>query len=606
MSKIVFCNSLSAAKRVVSDECVNWRYLIINCTSQSLPIGVFLKSKKNCYRVYLDHFKDWKEEYREKFVGCLGKLNILNGNELCWWGMDFTNKNPILSDLCNRVFYSLFVFRMAEESSMDNVLVISSDSQIFKQLCIWFKHTSVRVVNKISFSITKASCRTWLSRYTPCAVLYAALRVLAHKLFLRRVSIDKNKRYAVILSLLNHQSFKSNGNYEDTYFGELADYIMDNGVSVINFLYVNTPEYKKVVDASNAKASRMVMFPLEYFLGVTDIGQTLVLALWKYYSLAAFKGTFIVDGKDAGYLVRMAMRGEYSSTCFFDNLYKYFSIKNISRALSIDRFYYPFENRSFEKMGILALRRFSPGTRLIGYQHAALSMQHTNFFLTKEESRSIPLPDKIITIGRVTCDFMRTAGNFPESLVEAGCALRQKITVMPVKNKRVISNVLAILATNLEEYTKVMIFLNETFKDSDQYKVWIRPHPRLPLLEEAIRISGRPEFSLYKSDQKTLQECLDWADVVLNVCSTVAIEALARGIPVIYLDIDNIFNPDPVINFNDFKWQAGNAGELHLAMRQINGLSDGDFYRRQKKGLDYAAGYLYPVNENTLNTFFKI
>jgi len=605
MKKIFFCNSLSAAKTILGDERTNWHYLILGYTKESSLIESFLIDRKNCRKVLLNHFNDWKEEYLEKFVGTLGKLNTLNSNDLYWWGLDFTNKNPILTPLCNSVFYSLFIAKMFEEGGVDNLMVISGDRQILKQLRIWFKKTGIKVVNKISPVMTKDDCKAWVRRYTPCGVLYAPLRVLAQKLSLRSVHIEKNKSYAVILSLLNHQSFKPDGSYEDTYFGELADHIAEQGVPVINFLYVNTPEYKKVVDASRKTKSKAAMFPLEHFLGVTDIIFCFIVALYKYFIPAAFYGVFIIDGKDAGYLVRMTIRNDYSSPCFFDNLRKFFIIKNISRAIKISRFYYPFENRAFEKMVILALRRFSPGTKVIGYQHAALSMQHTNFLLTKEEAGSIPLPDKIMTMGKVTRDFMRDAGNFPDSLLESGCALRQKRVPAPAKNRREISNLLVTLATNLEEYVQVMIFLNESLKDNERYKIWIRPHPRLPLLEEAMGISGELRFSLYKSNKETLPECLEWADVVLNVCSTVAIEGLARGIPVIYLNINNIFNSDPVINFEDFRWQANTPGDLHSVIRQINELPDNEFYRRQKKGLDYAADYLCPVNENNLNIFLK-
>lgn len=605
MKKVIFCNSLSAAKTILQDDCIKWHYLVLGCTKEFFLIEYFLKNRRNCCKVSLNHFSDWKEKYPEKFVASLGKLNVLNNNELHWWAMDFTNKNPILSSLCNNIFYSLFIARIFEKSDIDNLLVISENRQILKQLRIWFRNTNVKVVNKIGFVITKNSCKAWVGRHTPIAVLYAAFRALAQKFSLHSVYIDKNKSYAVILSLLNHQSFKPDASYKDTYFGELSDYISDHGISVINFLYVNTHEYKKVVDASAKIRSKVIMFPLEYFLGVIDITSCFIVGLYKYFSLAVFKGAFIIDGKDAGCLVRMAMRGDYSSSCFFDNLRKYFSVKNISKAIKIDRFYYPFENRSFEKMAILALQRFSSGTRLIGYQHAALSMQHANFFLTKEEAKTIPLPDKILSIGKITRDFMRDAGNFPDALLEKGCALRQKRARASVKKRRAISNLLVILATNLEEYVQVMIFLNEAFKDNERYKIWIRPHPRLPLLEEAVEISGRPQFSLYKSNKETLHECLEWADVVLNVCSTVAIEALARGIPVVYLNINNIFNPDPVINFKDFRWQANTPDDLHLVIRQINELPDSDFCQRQKKGLAYADEYLYPVNENTLNTFLK-
>ena len=79
-------------------------------------------------------------------------------------------------------------------------------------------------------------------------------------------------------------------------------------------------------------------------------------------------------------------------------------------------------------MSILALRKNSPATKIIAYQHASISLRHTNFFLAKEESRFTPMPDVIITMGEVTRDILKNKGNFPEHLLRVGCALRQRVT----------------------------------------------------------------------------------------------------------------------------------------------------------------------------------
>ncbi len=606
MKRIVFCNSLSLIKKALHGEREHWSYLTIGCNKNSLLINKFLKDKKNCTEINLGYFDNWRQEYSKKFVNYIGELNTANAGNLLWWALDFTSKNPISTPLCNRVFYSLFIAKIIEEYTAENLFIVSEDREICRQLRIWFKNKNIKIVDKVKFAISKNSFKALIRRYTPFAIFFAILRVLVQKLSLRAVSIDKDKDYTVILSLLNHQSFRSNGSYEDTYFGELVSYILKRELPVINFLYVNTPQYRKMVKHVQKAHSSGIMLTLEYFLSVIDILRCFLTALSKYYNSISEKVYFDIDGRDVSYLARSEIRSSYTSTCFFDNLRKYYSVKNLSKNVRIDKFYYPFENRSFEKMALLALRKFSAKTRIIGYQHTSLSLQHANFLLTKEELKIIPFPDKIITIGDITRSFMKDLGNFPSALLERGCALRQKKYSSSLKVRKNISNLLVVLATNLEEYVQVMMFLSSAFADNAQYKVWIRPHPRLLLLEEAIEVSGLPRFPFYKSDKETLEECLQWSDAVLYVCSTVAIEALARGIPIVYLNINNILNPDPVIDFNDLRWQADTPDDLRSIIEEIDELPESDFHNRQKRAVDYAERYSYPVNQSTLDIFLKV
>ena len=134
--------------------------------------------------------------------------------------------------------------------------------------------------------------------------------------------------------------------------------------------------------------------------------------------------------------------------------------------------------------------------------------------------------------------------------------------------------------------------------------MWIRPHP-VYSLEGALRIAGEPKFKFYKANQETLNECYQWADAVLYVHTTLSIEAILRGIPVINLDIGNCLNPDPLFNFTDFKWVVEKPEFLIPAIHNIDSLSEEEFYERQKKASDYAKQYLFEVTEKSLASFIQ-
>ena len=307
---------------------------------------------------------------------------------------------------------------------------------------------------------------------------------------------------------------------------------------------------------------------------------------------------------DVSYLVRKSMKREFISTRFYCNLLMFYAVKSLVQKIKVHKYYYPFENRAFEKMAVLALRKFSPATTIIGYQHAALTLKHVNFFIEKEEAEIIPLPDKIFTMGSITRGIMEKTFHFTKEILHEGCALRKTDTNGKSKSYfDKIKYILVVLSTDLKEYIGVLKFLNEAFKGGADYVVQIRPHPVIPL-EDAISMFPYLTFQYKKQEVNvSLRDALNQADVVLYVSSTLTIEALAWGIPVIFLDIGDFLNTDPIFNFYDFKWVCNESSRLKRILKNIENLSKEEYIISQEKGREFANRYFYPVNEVTLEEF---
>jgi len=311
----------------------------------------------------------------------------------------------------------------------------------------------------------------------------------------------------------------------------------------------------------------------------------------------------MLEGIDMTFLVKTYIRKEYTSTRFFSNLLMHYAVRDIARRFSIDRWYYPFENRSFEKMMLTALERYSPATRSIGYQHASVSLRHTNFILAEGESVITPLPKHILTMGVPTKNILAQTGGFPEKLLSVGGALRQRPYLGTLKSKpAAVKNVLVALATNIEEYVKVLQFLSEAWKKSLPYTLWIRPHPVFSL-EEALAIHGPMPAPFYKADKEPLEKCFEWADAVWYVHSTLSLEAMQRGIPVFCIGVDDIVNPDPLFAFEAFRWYLNRPGEVAGVIGSVDKMDSNEYAQRQEKGARYAQEYLCPADAERLKTF---
>ena len=606
MRRVVFCNTPGALRQLLTETGGGAiEYLVFTCDAHTGRIEAVVREQAERFRPadVRPEARPRSSTFQQTFVDFVANVNRSNA-ALFWWGLNFTNKNPITTQLCDRTSRLLQIADMVEAGRAETYLVVSDDPVLVRQVRRWAGDKDIRVTSLIR---PGRDVKGLLKRTGPWAILAAFFRaawraVAARGLCPRRRS--ETGRHNVVLSLLAENSFTRDGAYHDAYFGDLVDYLRRQDAPLLNLLIVTGGGYGKLIgklrDAGQTSAA-----VLERFLGPMALLRCLARAMAGYLLPMGLRGPAQIAGIDVRYLVEAEMREDYRSGRFFDNVRVYHAVRSLLKSVPVGRFYYPFENRAFEKMALQALEQKSPDTRTIGYQHASLSLRHTNFLLAEGEASRIPLPDVIMTMGEVTRRVMINSGNFPESLLHVGCALRQKAYEGELKVKRPVRNLFVVLATNVAEYVKVLRFLDAAFGTDCPYEIWIRPHPAFSF-DHALAITGPPGFEYHKADAETINECMDWADVVLYVHSTVAIESLARGTPVVCLQVPDVLNPDPMLTFHDFKWEVDDPPRLPEVLREIDALDAGAFARRQQLGVAFTREYFQPADEDALAAFLTV
>ena len=98
-------------------------------------------------------------------------------------------------------------------------------------------------------------------------------------------------------------------------------------------------------------------------------------------------------------------------------------------------------------------------------------------------------------------------------------------------------------------------------------------------------------------------EDLQICDAVLYWGTTVSLEALMVGKPIIQFDRGDCLNYDPLFEFIDFKWQVKLGYSLLIAIQKILNLSDIQYGEGQRLGRMYAEQYFYPVTKDNLAAF---
>ena len=262
---------------------------------------------------------------------------------------------------------------------------------------------------------------------------------------------------------------------------------------------------------------------------------------------------------------------------------------------------YPFENKPIEKLMLLGIKN---KFKTIGYQHSSITARHLSFQLLKDELNVNPLPDRIVTLGEVTRKWIIDKGNISPTKIDQGVALRTNLLSIKKVDSLNINNIklLFVFSSSIDEVILCINFLKKVLpKKNIVFR--FRFHIHFP-------------FSKLKSDQKNwviqnvelisenaLQEDLNWTNITLYISSSVALESLLVGIPIIWLDIDKL-NSNPLLYHNvQNSWRVKSSKELIDIIYEIFYLSRKEKRQKAIKGKEFAESYMIPKKFLTTKTF---
>jgi hypothetical protein len=266
-------------------------------------------------------------------------------------------------------------------------------------------------------------------------------------------------------------------------------------------------------------------------------------------------------------------------------------------------FLYPFENKSLEKMLLLGVNHSQHKVKVLGYQHTAITPRHSTLFFRQREAACTPLPDKIVTVGKITKDYLEQVGNYPAKIFTTGAALRQRWTERLPKQNNKNLRVLLALSSSKDELIQSVKFFKKVMQYIPDLELGIRPHINFPLslLPDALMIWLR-EKTLDLS-HTLLEDNLIWCHLTSYVSSTVALESLMRGKPVVNFSIGDIISPDPLIGDVPFHWSVNTPLKMAEVLMEIHQMSMSHYEQGSLKAVTYVSHYLSPITELSVQKF---
>lgn len=533
--------------------------------------------------IYLENEAKWKSA----FITSLGKVNSEQAS-LEWWAYGTSSKNFLSSGLGNKVFQLLAIFSVLREQQVDLPLCIIGASAAQKFIVQSFldqKPQSYKPRNFIR------------ATYFSCVNAFRAFRLI--------ISLVGKKKPLVSpdVSLLTYTDERCDGS--DLFFGNLIRLIYreQKDLKVQRLCYING-RFEPI--ASKILKNNLDMCPLFCFLTTTGVLRSLMSSMSMPFESERKSMLLELLGLDFTPLLMESLVDDLESGQYFNNMLVYYATVRMLKEQAPTRLIYPYENKSLEKILLLAARKQRPEMICIGYQHTSVTPRHTTLMFAEGEAESTPLPDAIVTVGSVTRSYLETYGNYPVGIFRTGCALRQKS--VEALGRRASSNdeefhVLVALSSSKRELIQAVLYCKQAWMINKELRFAIRPHPEFPLSLLPADLHTWLENYAVDFSGTELSGNLSWCDVCVYVSSTVALEVMMIGRPVINVLIGDAINPDPVLTKLMWHQVAITPEELVNKCETLKEVSPSQFIEESNLARAYVQNYLKVPSDGDVKEF---
>lgn len=545
-----------------------------------------------------------KERLEREYIALIASLGQ-KSNSIYWWASCLSEKNSLTSKLFSRL-YSLFVIDREISNIPDKDIVIVSDDPVLigqiaynyrKDFTVHYLSKNI-IVDRLLGIISEI--KGLLGQLRKAVSEHRKLLIARRLLRERAAVIEKDGPFVVIRTWLTRNNYKS-GSFRDSYFHALLKFLSSQHKKLLVFAGIIS-DYKNIIEHFK-KDEALIIIPTNFYLKGIDILRCL---LCVYFRRPVIRGRLAFLNMGIERLVGAELSYDIITTRFFDVLLQYYSCMRLAESASIERFIYTFENYAWEKMSILGLRKKNPGIKITGFQHAFISKNSFRYFPGNDEKDTLPLPDRIVTIGKRAINILREKGNYPEDIFSVGCALRQEylFSLRPLpRDQR--EDILAVFTMTIEETMKMLNFIFEGGLANRPGKVYLRFHPATVLDDvfKNLKFPLPPNFIV--SDNPDMEIEIGRCGVVLYTQTTVCLEALKLGRPVIYLDVNYPIEADPLFECNYLREVCRTPSDLIAKIDRMRHMNQEMFKEQFDKAQIYLEEYFSPVNEKGLAAFIE-
>jgi len=544
--------------------------------------------------------KKTAEELKQPYIDYIGELDK-EKNSFEWWANTLSEKNIFRSKTFLYSCYVKIAKKIRESYPRDKLVFFVEKEAVRKSL---HKNMNDAVFQNYFFekSLERIKDMKTFIIYKMWFLLSNIYYIILTKYIYRIGHTNEAKPLTLIYTFINNGSFDENGNYIETIFGSFPDYAIKTGKKISLIPQIRMASYKKSLE--NIRKSKYPFLMPHAYLTFYDVIEVFVGTMLNKNKIEKLEKFEDIDIND---LISEDLKRDQidhriaCDTLLFSKIFKRLKQENIR----IDRLIYPFENLAREKLLCITMRKIYPYCNLLGYQHSTISLFLLSHFFSKKEADIIPLPDKIITNGRYYKNLLLESGYPAEKVIEGGAIRYSRILERGSNRKETKkTNILITTSVGLEESAEIIIKSVKALRDEKEYKVIIKCHPFMPFkrITQNLELTLPDQFVISK---ERFTDLLFNSSVLLYSDSTTSLEAIAMGIPVIYVESDLMLIADK-LDFNEkLKFTAKTPEEINGYVKKAISMNETELKKKRKEWRNAVKELFNPVNEETYRLFLK-
>lgn len=521
---------------------VIWVYLGQSAEQRAIATRLLGKPNRLSINTLLQRIAHQEKQAHLDFIAELG---LAQREQKKWWASNIAYKCPLTND-----FFLLFCYaKVIEQLIMDRAasapttcVFVIQDRWLFRFLRLRYRcnleHAEFFGRASVLPEIAKAMIRGVSVR------IYFVMRMVYHKLCSRWVSkkspssrIPEAAALACLYSWIEPRCVGNGRTYADAYLGRLDEILHSLDLNVVRLAPL----------ATSASLIRRAVKMADFIL----MGN--YASFFDIFKSAFAVFTMRIPSVFADAAVRALLRREvfleFSRSAFLENVLHFKVFRRMFAAMPGKRLFviYPFENQSWERMLCLAAAEFAPRVQPIGHEHASVPLLMLNYFLGAKEAGSAPLPEYVITTCDRTARILQSNG-YPLRRVLSGGSLRFNDGKKPDRPRnernREVKTVLIALSYLPSLSAELLAATLDAFCDSKQgaFRFLVKCHPDTPL--SALRADTATWPDYFQTTEEPMAALLSKVDLVIYSSSTVGLEAVSNGVPVVkylsscFLDLD--------------------------------------------------------------------
>ncbi len=621
-NNVIICpptkHSFRKIAKVIGNDDYYWAYLGEDVTN-ALVVEEWVGAKGKRIDIS-ERLQETANSLRQAYIDYIGKLSVQH-NSILWWAGSLSEKNHFISKTFLYSCYIKVALSLLESHKQDNLILFVENRSLRLSLINNVSDISgydvIHIEQKFSHVLESLTDRMEFIIKHGWFVINNIYRIILTQYIysLNKINFISGKGASkddltLIHTWVDQRSFTENNDFQDAYFGTLSKYMVEKGKNVVIVPYIlHTVSYattiKKLVNCENH-----FIIPSAY-LSISDVLSALIKTLKKprKKSYSHFENMDISD------IIHLNRVNDWKDARLSSNLLLYDVVRNLKRQkLSIDRFIYPHENHTWEKMYCIAFREFFSDTNLLGYQHSTISKMYLMYSISQHEREIVPFPDFIITNGKYFKDILVDSGYKSDKLVIGGAIryeyitdmIKQSIHLKNQNDSRKRIKILVAASIDKNESCELLQKVLGAFGKYDMYDIILKFHPLMPYqrIANEVHITTLPKHFVISTE--SINVLLNECDILLYKTTTTCVEALATGVYPIHIKSSYVIDCDILDGVPEgIHSSVKTEDELLCEVKELSEMDPDDLHKRRIAEKSVAKDFFVAVNENVYDIFMK-